>query len=83
MNAWLCQRCGAVSTAGGENAKGEMELPSNWERRSMPVRGSAGARSSMPMVICGDCDQSLYVWLTEAYSQEDAELTQPPPKEKP
>jgi hypothetical protein len=55
---WRCDRCKAVSNAGNVD-----DPPETWEWRSMPVRGSQGARSSMDQVLCADCDDSLYEWL--------------------
>lgn len=58
MNAWRCDRCHKVSTFGDIDT-----LPPDWEHRNMPVRGSEGARSSGRVVLCDDCDDSLYRWL--------------------
>lgn len=58
VNAWMCNRCGAVSNAGDVD-----DPPSDWVRRDVPVRGSKGARSSTVAVICDRCDDSLYEWL--------------------
>lgn len=61
MNAWRCDRCGAVSNAGDSEYP-----PENWQRKLMPVRGSTGARSNRDVVICADCDDSLYDWFVNA-----------------
>lgn len=57
---WQCDRCHTISDLGNID-----DPPDNWERRTMPVRGSQGARSSRDAVICADCDDSLYAWANE------------------
>jgi hypothetical protein len=59
MNAWMCDRCQAVSRDGDID-----DPPDNWRFQTMPVRGSDGARSTRNVVMCGDCDDSLYRWFT-------------------
>lgn len=54
---WRCDRCHAVSIDGTVD-----DPPDGWEQRSMPVRGSEGARSSMAQTLCGECDDALYAW---------------------
>lgn len=54
---WQCDRCDKVDDTGNVD-----DPPDTFERRSMPVRGSEGARSSMDAVICQECDDSLYEW---------------------
>jgi len=63
MNAWLCDRCGAVTNAGSVD-----DPPYTWRQTLMPVRGSSGNRSPFMAVICGDCDDSLFRWLRESTS---------------
>jgi hypothetical protein len=60
MNCWMCDRCKATSNRGDID-----DPPPSWVFTRMPVRGSKGARSTGNAVICGDCDDSLYKWMTE------------------
>jgi hypothetical protein len=62
----MCDRCQAVSREGDTD-----DPPPNWRHALMPVRGSQGARSTRGVVICDDCDDSLYAWLVnpQAYPQ--------------
>lgn len=55
---WRCDRCQRVSGMGDVD-----DPPEDWERRSMPVRGSQGARSNGEVVLCEECDDDLYRWL--------------------
>jgi hypothetical protein len=54
---WQCDRCEAISKNGDVD-----DPPEGWERRSLPVRGSEGARSSMDSTLCMACDDDLYAW---------------------
>ncbi len=54
---WQCDRCDVVSRNGDVD-----DPPEDWVTRSMPVRGSEGARSSMDAHLCAECDDSLYDW---------------------
>lgn len=56
---WSCDRCDCVSSNGTVD-----DPPEGWVTRSMPVRGSEGARSSMEQTLCDLCDDSLYEWFT-------------------
>jgi hypothetical protein len=58
---WQCDRCDKVSNAGDVD-----DPPDNWVHRTVPVRGSTGAKSSREAVLCPDCDDSLYAWLAWA-----------------
>ena len=55
---WQCDRCKGITSQGGNVD----DPPDNWSARDMPVRGSSGARSSMPVVLCVGCDDELYEW---------------------
>jgi len=58
---WQCDRCKKVAhDFGGADA---VDLPENWVDRSMPVRGSEGARSHLMTTLCHECDDDLYDWL--------------------
>ena len=59
---WQCDRCEIVSKAGNID-----DPPDGWERRTMPVRGSQGARSSRDVVICDECDDDLYLWVNRGW----------------
>ena len=63
---WQCDRCDKVSDMGDVD-----DPPEGWERRTVPVRGSEGARSSAELVICAECDDSLYQWL---HNGDDLEI---------
>lgn len=55
---WQCDRCGLISDQGDIDTP-----PPGWEYRTVPVRGSGGARSSRDAAICAACDDDLYDWL--------------------
>lgn len=54
---WKCDRCGITSDLGDVD-----DCPEDWRPTTMPVRGSEGAKSTSEVVICADCDDSLYEW---------------------
>lgn len=62
---WQCDRCKVVSDMGNVD-----EPPEGWEEYRVPVRGSEGARSTMNMVLCSGCEDSMYRWL----HRQDANL---------
>lgn len=39
--------------------------PGGWRRVVGPVRGSQGAKSDRSYLLCDQCDDALYEWLTE------------------
>lgn len=55
---WQCDHCEVVSNNGNVD-----DPPDEWVTRSLPVRGSQGARSSMDATLCAYCDDALYEWL--------------------
>lgn len=68
---WQCDRCEAVSKNGNID-----DPPDGWIIRDMPVRGSEGARSSMAITLCMECDDRLYEWLHDGPEDADVEHLQ-------
>lgn len=54
-----CDRCHKTT----DNFDSIDDPPSGWVNRTMPVRGSAGARSDTTTLLCNTCDDSLYRWV--------------------
>jgi len=55
---WQCDRCKMIVHNFDDDAR-----PDDWAERSMPVRGSEGARSHRMVTLCLECDDELYDWL--------------------
>lgn len=64
---WQCDRCDVVSKDGNVD-----DPPEDWVTRSLPIRGSEGARSSMDSTLCTACDDLLYKWFYYRQGGDDS-----------
>lgn len=63
---WQCDRCDATSKDGNID-----DPPDGWVTRTVPMRGSEGARGHQDYTLCTECDDDLYRWLHDDSWREE------------